>query len=130
MCGFFPSIINKYLGRSESAVLEKVSFMDNITKDITGGEVNVWLDKDLLSCGSLSVKYAILNMIGATNWTHSNHTSGITTGLAKMIFLIGIMAKLDFVEYVFFYQTMKQAETYGVKLPFAFRSLITEIILS
>jgi len=101
MCGFFPSIINKYLGRSESAVLEKVPFMDNITKDIMGGEVNVWLEKDLLSCGSLSVKYAILNMIGATNWTHSNHTSGITTGLAKMIFLIGIMAKLDFVEYFF-----------------------------
>jgi len=30
----------------------------------------------------------------------------------------------------FFYQTMKQAETYDVKLPFAFLSLITEIILS
>jgi hypothetical protein len=67
MCGFFPSIINKYMGRSESAVLEKVSFIDNITKDVTGGQVNVWLEKELISYGSLSVKYAILNKIGATN---------------------------------------------------------------
>lgn len=65
---FSPTIINKYMGRSQSDVLEKVPSIDKITK-----------------------------------------------------------AKLDFGEYVFD-QTMKQTETYVVKLPIAFPNVITKIV--
>ncbi|MCI64265.1 envelope-like protein, partial [Trifolium medium] len=39
--------------------------------------------------------------IGAANWAPTNHSSGTTPALAKLIFLIGTKAKLDFGEYVF-----------------------------
>ncbi|MCI23382.1 envelope-like protein [Trifolium medium] len=49
--------------------------------------------------------------------------------LAKLIYLIGTKGKLKFGEYVF-NLTMKQAKSFAMKLPIAFPSLITEIILS
>ena len=58
-------------------------------------------NKELLSCASLSVKYAILNRIGVENWAPTNHTSSITTWMTKLIFLMGTKAKLIFGEYIF-----------------------------
>jgi hypothetical protein len=44
-----------------------------VTKEIIGGQVKHWSMKGLLSTGNLSVKYAILNWIGAANWAPTNH---------------------------------------------------------
>ncbi|WJX77468.1 hypothetical protein P8452_60775 [Trifolium repens] len=99
-----------------------------VTKEITGGQVNEWPKKGLLSTSTLNVKYAILNRIGAANWAPTNHGSGITPMLAKMIFLIGTKKKLNFGDHVF-NQTVKHAETYAAKLPIAFPCLIIGMIL-
>ncbi|MCH93110.1 envelope-like protein, partial [Trifolium medium] len=71
----------------------------------------------------------ILNRIGAANWAPTNHGSGITPQLAKLIYLIETKGKLNFGEHVF-NLTMKHANTFAVKLPIAFPCLITSIILS
>ncbi|MCI36563.1 envelope-like protein [Trifolium medium] len=64
---FSPTTINEYLGRNNEAETEEVDLLNKVTEVITGGQVNSWPKKGLLSTGSLSVKYAILNRIGASN---------------------------------------------------------------
>jgi hypothetical protein len=125
---FSPTTINEYLGRDPTIEGDEADLVNEVTKEITGGQVKEWPKKGLLSTGCLSVKYAILNRIGAANWAPTNHGSGITPMLAKMIFLIGTKKKLNFGDHVF-NQTMKHAETYAVKLPIAFPCLITGMIL-
>ncbi|KAK2361922.1 hypothetical protein QL285_087027 [Trifolium repens] len=125
---FSPTTINEYLGRDPTIEGDEADLVNEVTKEITGGQVEEWPKKGLLSTGTLSVKYAILNRIGAANWAPTNHGSGITPMLAKMIFLIGTKKKLNFGDHVF-NQTMKHAETYAVKLPIAFPCLITGMIL-
>ncbi|KAK2397005.1 hypothetical protein P8452_18147 [Trifolium repens] len=125
---FSPTTINEYLGRNPTIEGDEAELVKEVTKEITGGQVSEWPKKGLLSTGCLSVKYAILNRIGAANWAPTNHGSGITPMLAKMIFLIGTKKKLNFGDHVF-NQTMKHAETYAVKLPIAFPCLITGMIL-
>ncbi|KAK2382168.1 hypothetical protein QL285_069716 [Trifolium repens] len=125
---FSPTTINEYLGRNPTIENDEVDLLQEITKEITGGQVKEWPKKGLLSTGCLSVKYAILNRIGAANWAPTNHGSGITPMLAKMIFLIGTKKKLNFGDHVF-NQTMKHADTYAVKLPIAFPCQITGMIL-
>lgn len=98
---FLPLIINEYMGRSKSTGSEKVPSIDNISKEITVGQVNKWTKKDLLSFGLLSLKYAIMNKICATNWASTNHNSSITSSLDKLIFKIGTKSKLNLGEYVF-----------------------------
>ncbi|KAK2403255.1 hypothetical protein QL285_052709 [Trifolium repens] len=71
----------------------------------------------------------MLNRIGTANWALTNHSSGITSNMAKLIYLIGTGKKVDFGKHVF-EQTMKHVETNATKLPIAFPSLITELILS
>jgi hypothetical protein len=106
---------------------EEVDLVNKITEEITGGQVKEWPKKGLLSTGSLSVKYAILNRIGASNWTPTNHGSGITHILAKMIYLIGTKRKLNFGDHVF-NQTMKHADSFAIKLLIAFPYLITGML--
>ncbi|KAK2354968.1 hypothetical protein QL285_092426 [Trifolium repens] len=125
---FSPTTINEYLGRNPTIEGDEAELVKEVTKEITGGQVSEWPKKGLLSTGCLSVKYAILNRIGAANWAPTNHGSGITPMLAKVIFLIGTKKKLNFGDHVF-NQTMKHAETYAVKLPIAFLCLITGMIL-
>ncbi|KAK2402321.1 hypothetical protein QL285_051853 [Trifolium repens] len=125
---FSPTTINEYLGRNPLAETDEADLLQEITKEITGGQVNEWPKKGLLSTGCLSVKYAVLNRIGAANWAPTNHGSGITPMLAKMIFLIGTKKEINFGDHVF-NQTMKHADTYAVKLPIAFPCLITGMIL-
>jgi hypothetical protein len=67
----------------------------------------------------MSVKYVVLNRIEAANWAPFNHTSRISTGLAKYVYLVGTHAKFDFGAYVFD-QTIKHADSYVVKLPIVF----------
>ncbi|KAK2368847.1 hypothetical protein QL285_082014 [Trifolium repens] len=125
---FSPTTINEYLGRNPTIEGDEAELVKEVTKEITGGQVSEWPKKGLLSTGCLSVKYVILNRIGAANWAPTNHGSGITPMLEKMIFLIGTKKKLNFGDHAF-NQTRKHAETYAVKLPIAFPCLITGMIL-
>ncbi|KAK2397201.1 hypothetical protein QL285_058803 [Trifolium repens] len=125
---FSPTTINEYLGRDPTIETDEAELVREVTKEITGGQVKEWPKKGLLSTGTLSVKYAILNRIGAANWTPTNHGSGITLVLAKMIYLIGTKRKINFGEHIF-YETMKHADTFATKLPIAFPCLITGMIL-
>ncbi|MCI81022.1 envelope-like protein, partial [Trifolium medium] len=73
--------INKFLERSEEPQPE-LEVSDNVVcKEITANQVKVWPKKGKISSGKLSVKYAILNRIGAANWVPTKHTSDIATGL-------------------------------------------------
>ncbi|XP_050878663.1 uncharacterized protein LOC127082469 [Lathyrus oleraceus] len=126
---FSPKIINEYLGRTKFAVYDDIPSIDKIKKEITGGQVKQWPKKGLLSTGSLSMKYAILNRIGATNKEPTNHCSSITSALTKLVFQIGTKAKLNFGNYVL-KQTMKHADSFAPKIPITFPSLITSIILN
>ncbi|XP_057425844.1 uncharacterized protein LOC130719229 [Lotus japonicus] len=126
---FSPEIINQYLGRSTIATGNEELSLSAITNELTAGQVMEWPFKGLLSSTHLSVKYAILNRIGAANWAPTTHNSDISSGLAKLIYLIGTKAQFDFGEYVFA-QTMKHADTFAVKLPIGFPCLLCGIILS
>ncbi|KAK2354012.1 hypothetical protein QL285_091580 [Trifolium repens] len=126
---FSPTTINKVLGRSVEDESNEILSMDKVAKEITAGQAKNWPKKGLLPTSKLTVKYAMLNRIGTANWAPTNHSSGITPTLAKLIYLIGKEKKVDFGKHVF-EQTMKHVETNATKLPIAFPSLITEIILS
>jgi hypothetical protein len=126
---FSPSIINNYLGRNDEDAAE-VEVTDNqICKEITANQVNQWPIKGKLSASKLTVKYAILHRIGTVNWAPTNHTSTIATGLGKLIYIIGTKKNFDFGAYIFD-QTMKHANSYAIRLPVAFPSIISGIITS
>ncbi|XP_057452477.1 uncharacterized protein LOC130744305 [Lotus japonicus] len=121
---FSPISINSFMGVDVGDISLNV-----ITKEITAGHVKSWPKKGIMSTGALSVKYALLNRIGAANWFLTNHSSHISTGLAQLIYLIGTKTPFYFGAFVF-EQTMKHADTLPMKLPIDFPSLISEIILS
>ncbi|XP_057452421.1 uncharacterized protein LOC130744245 [Lotus japonicus] len=124
---FSPVVINEFLGRSTTAVAEGESDLNEIAKVISGKQVMQWPKKGLLPSGKLTAKFVVLSKIGAANWLATNHTSGITIPLAKLIFWIGTGATMDFGQHVF-EQTFKHAGSYDVKLPIMFPCLITELI--
>jgi hypothetical protein len=97
---YSPNINNEHLGRSKETSTEEVPTLDKFTEEIPAGQVKHWPKKGLLPTGKLSVKYAILNSIGAANWVPTSHGSGITPSLAKLIFLIGIKAMINFGQHV------------------------------
>ncbi|XP_058783313.1 uncharacterized protein LOC131657989 [Vicia villosa] len=95
---FSPKVINAYFGRSKSAYYDDIPSLDQIATKITA------------------------------NWKPTNQKSTITLALAKLIFQIGIKAKINFSEFVF-EQTMRHAESFALKLPIAFSYIILGIIL-
>ncbi|KAI5397813.1 hypothetical protein KIW84_063581 [Lathyrus oleraceus] len=60
---------------------------------------------------------------------HTNHSSGITTSLDKLIYHIGIVTAFDFGECVFD-KVLKQAGSYAIKLPISISALISKILVS
>jgi len=68
-------------------------------------------------------------MIGVAKWVPTNHTSTITVGLGKFIYVIGTTTKFNFGSHVF-EKTMKHAQSFIVKMPIAFPSIICGVILS
>lgn len=72
-----------------------------ICKEITTKQLKEWPRKGKLSLSGLSLKYAVLHRIGATNWVPTNHTSNIATGLGKFIYIVGTKKLFDFESYVF-----------------------------
>ena len=76
----------------------------------------------------MSVTFAILHKIGAANWVPTNHKSTISNGLGRFIYAVGTQATFDYGSYIF-EQTLKHAESYAVKGPIAFPSLLCGIII-
>jgi hypothetical protein len=112
---FSPTTINEYLGRNPTIEGDEAELVKEVTKEITAGQAKNWPKKGLLPTSKLTVKYAILNRIGTANWAPTNHSSGITPNLAKLIYLIGTGKKLHFGKHVFA-QTMKHVETNATKV--------------
>lgn len=99
-----------------------------ICREITTKQVKECPRKWKLPSGCLSVKYVVLHRIGAAKWVPTNHTSNISTGLGKIIYIVGTKTNFDFGPYVF-EQTMKLA-SFSIKMLIAFPSLICGIIMS
>ncbi|KAH1197867.1 hypothetical protein GmHk_18G051547 [Glycine max] len=126
---FSPAVINKYLGRPTDGVMDIAVSEHQIAKEITAKQVQHWPKKGKLSAGKLSVKYAILHRIGAANWVPTNHTSTVATGLGKFLYAVGTKSKFNFGNYIFD-QTVKHSESFAVKLPIAFPTVLCGIMLS
>ncbi|KAH1239295.1 hypothetical protein GmHk_08G023766 [Glycine max] len=126
---FSPAVINKYLGRPTEGVVDIAVFEHQIAKEITAKQVQHWPKKGKLSAGKLSVKYAILHRIGTANWVPTNHTSTVATGLGKFLYAVGTKSKFNFGNYIFD-QTVKHSESFAVKLPIAFPTVLCGIMLS
>ncbi|KAH1189993.1 hypothetical protein GmHk_20G057656 [Glycine max] len=126
---FSPAVINKYLGRPTDGVIDVDVSEHQIAKEITAKQVQHWPKKGKLSAGKLSVKYAILHRIGAANWVPTNHTSTVATGLGKFLYAVGTKSKFNFGNYIFD-QTVKHSESFAVKLPIAFPTVLCGIMLS
>ncbi|XP_058725982.1 uncharacterized protein LOC131597294 [Vicia villosa] len=126
---FSPTMINKFLERSNEAQPELEVSDNQMCKEITTGQVKTCPVKGNLTASKLSVKYAILHRIGAANWVPTQHKSTISAILGKFIFPIGTKTKFDYGTYIF-EQTLKHAGSYSVKGPIAFPSLICGIILN
>lgn len=126
---FSPAVINKYLGRPTEGVVDITASEHQVAKEITAKQVQHWPKKGKLSAGKLSVKYAILHRIGTANWVPTNHTSTVATGLGKFLFAVGTQLNFNFGNYIF-EQTIKHAESFAVKLPIAFPTVLCGIMLS
>ena len=125
---FSPNIINKFLGVDEEGAGEREATDNQVSREITANQVTTWPKKGNISSGKLSVKYAILNRIGAANWIPTTHSTSIATCLAKFIYVIGTKTKMDYGRYIFD-QTVKHAKTDVIKLPIAFPTLLCNIML-
>ncbi|PNX58942.1 putative envelope-like protein [Trifolium pratense] len=98
---FSPSIINKYLGRSDEEVAELKVTDNDICRIITGNRLKQWPSQKKLSALQLSPLYAVLNKIAAVNWVPTTHSSNIAKELARFIYVVGTKAMFDYGSYVF-----------------------------
>ncbi|KAK2382851.1 hypothetical protein QL285_070364 [Trifolium repens] len=125
---FSPAVINRFLGRREDGYSELEPTNNQVCKTITANQVKVWPLKGKVPSVMLSVKYAILNRIGAINWVPTTHSSTIATSLARFIYAIGIGTEANFGSLIFD-QIVDHGKSWAVKLDIAFPSLICGIIL-
>ncbi|XP_024634546.1 uncharacterized protein [Medicago truncatula] len=123
---FSPSIINWFLGINEEEVAELKVSNNQVCREITTNQVRTCPKRGKTS-GKLSVKYAILNRIGATNWVPTTHSSDIATSLGKFIYATGKKTRMNVGKYIFD-QTMKHAKIYALKFPIAFSTLLCNIV--
>ncbi|XP_058733517.1 uncharacterized protein LOC131605142 [Vicia villosa] len=125
---FSPSVINKFLGRTDEAQTELEVTNNQVCQVITAKQVKIWPMKEKLTASKLSIKYAMLHKIGAANWVRTNHKSTISIVLGKFLYAVGTKEKFDYGAYIFD-QTMKHAGSFSIKGPIAFPSLLSGIIL-
>ncbi|XP_050876870.1 uncharacterized protein LOC127080598 [Lathyrus oleraceus] len=64
---FSPTVINNFLGRDNEGARELEVTDNQVCREITARQVNVWPIKKHLPAGKLTVKYVILHKIGASN---------------------------------------------------------------
>ncbi|MCI62073.1 envelope-like protein, partial [Trifolium medium] len=76
---FSPVVINRFLGRSEAAQPDFEVTDNEVCNTITANQIKQWPKKGKVSASKLSVKYAILNIIGAVNWVPTTHTADVAT---------------------------------------------------
>ncbi|KAK2366899.1 hypothetical protein QL285_080233 [Trifolium repens] len=119
---------NRLRTRKEEGYSEFEPTDNQICKTITANQVKVWPLKGKVPSVMLSVKYAILNRIGAINWVPTTHSSTIATSLAKFIYAIGTGADADFGSLIFD-QIVEHGKSWAVKLVTAFTTIICGIIL-
>jgi histone H3/H4 len=93
---FSPAVINRYLGRKKDGYTAVEVTNNQVCKTITADQDKVWPMKGKVPSVMLSVKYAILNRIGAINWFPTTHSSTIATGLARFIYSIGTGTDADY----------------------------------
>lgn len=124
---FSPSIINKFLGRSNEEVAE-LEVTDNICRTITGNRLKQWPCQMKLSASQLSPLYAVLNKIVVVNWVPTTHSSNVAKELARFIYVVGTKARFDYGAYVF-YATLEHAKSFALQLPIAFPTLLCGIVL-
>ena len=98
---FSPTVINNFIGRTDEPQAELEATDDQVCKEITTKQVRYWPNKGKLSGGKLSVKYVILHRIGTTDWVPTNHTSTISIGMGKFIYVSGTKREYDFGKYIF-----------------------------
>ncbi|XP_024642235.1 bromodomain-containing protein DDB_G0278469 [Medicago truncatula] len=98
---FSPNIVNRFLGLAEEDITELEATDNQVSREVTASKVRTWPKKGKISSGKLSVKYAILNRIGAANWVPTTHTSNIATSLAILIYVVATRVKMDFGRYIF-----------------------------
>ncbi|XP_058760045.1 uncharacterized protein LOC131633348 [Vicia villosa] len=125
---FSPSVINKFLGRTDEAQTELEVTDNQVCQVITAKQVKSWPMKEKPTASKLSIKYAMLHKIGAANWVPKNHKSTISTVLGRFLYVVGTKAKFDYGTYIFD-QTMKHAGSFSSKGPIAVPSLLSGIIL-
>ncbi|XP_058784654.1 uncharacterized protein LOC131659486 [Vicia villosa] len=125
---FSPFVINNFLERTDEAQTELEVTDNKVCQLITAKQVNSWPLKEKLTSSKLSIKYAMLHKIGASNWVPTNHKSTISTVLGRFIYVVGTKEKFDYGAYIFD-QTMKHAGSFNIKGPIAFPSLLCGIIL-
>ncbi|XP_058759339.1 uncharacterized protein LOC131632607 [Vicia villosa] len=125
---FSPFVINKYLERTDEAQTELEVTDNQVCQVITTKQVKSWPLKEMLTASKLSIKYAMLHKIGASNWVPTNHKSTISIVLGRFLYVVGTKAMFDYGAYIFD-QTMKHAGSFSIKGPIAFPSLLCGIIL-
>ncbi|WJX66241.1 hypothetical protein P8452_50816 [Trifolium repens] len=125
---FSPAVINAYLGRREYGYPSFEPTNNQICKTITANQVKVWPIKGKVPSAMLSVKYAILNRIGAANWVPTTHSSTIATNLAKFVYAVGTGANIDYGALIFD-QIVEHGKSWAIKLVIGFPTLICDIIL-
>ncbi|XP_058724890.1 uncharacterized protein LOC131596299 [Vicia villosa] len=123
-----PSVINKFLGRTDEVQAELEVTDNQVCQVITAKHVKIWPMKEKLTASKLSIKYAMLHKIGAANWVPINHKSTISTVLGRFLYAVGTKAKFDYGAYIFD-QTMKHVGSFSIKGPIAFPSLLSGVIL-
>ncbi|XP_057452432.1 uncharacterized protein LOC130744257 [Lotus japonicus] len=70
--------------------------LNRVATTLTRKLVRKWPKKGLLPSGKLSTKYVVLYKIGTANWMATNHLSGVTPPLARMLYLVGTGGEFDF----------------------------------
>lgn len=103
--------------------------INEIVLELTGGIHNSWPRKGQLSASMLSVKYAILHMIGLTNWIPSIHESIVSPQLAHLLFQLGTEVYVDFGSFIY-EQIMRHTDSFAIKLLISFLRLICGLLLS
>ncbi|MCH79488.1 envelope-like protein [Trifolium medium] len=125
---FSPTLINEYLGRTVESKPELEVSNNAVGSELTGGKIKVWPKSNLIPTSKLTVKYAILNRIGSTNWVPTTHATNVATGLGRFIYTIGTKFNFDYGSFIFD-QTVKHIRSTAIKMPIAFPSLLCGIIL-
>jgi hypothetical protein len=125
---FSPTIINRFLDVDASKCTDTELDLNQVCKVITVNQVKLWPKKGTIPAVMLSVKYVILNRIGAANWVPTTHSSDVATNMAKLIYSIGTQTKINIGTFSF-EQTLRHGRSEAIKLQIAFPTLLTGVIL-